>query len=335
MGNMINAFIHEKVKKERYNLMAHKISNDGFNLFLIINEVLIKIKQTPLEKSKCSKCFNPRFHLIKFACCNKFICEYCLDDFQIAKLNCESCKNRWKIKPLWIANISPQNKSIGRYVPCPGVRAKYINKIANSTLQYIISTYIENFENIFWAPFYFWFVNSTISNLNFRLTPDPNLPTHLQKKRNKSLFKVRGTMWWKGGNILWGLFEAKIFNLIANYFLLQYVNNFIQNFGNTFWIPFNFCFVGEIVEQMNFDMIPNTNLSTKVQENIDKSFKGIFKMIITWVSLLVGLFLGNYFCEDSLMVITFFISLATWYGCIACRRMTHFSVNHVIQYDFL
>lgn len=86
---------------------------------------------------------------------------------------------------------------------------------------------------------------------------------------------------------------------------------------------------------MTSGVSPNYNLPIDLQEKIDKFFNGFLKMTITWVNILVGLFLENFFCKDSLMVITIFASLAIWYGHLGLKRKTHFYVEKIIQYDFL
>jgi hypothetical protein len=137
-------------------------------------------------------------------------------------------------------------------------------------------------------------------------------------------------------NIFASLILTKYFQTFVIYTIqLFFAPHHIENFWNIFWIPLNFLLVSIIVETMNSGVGPNPNLPTNLQEKIDKIFNELLKMTITWVNILVGLFLGENFCEDILEVITLLISLTTWYGYLKLKTKTHFYAETIRQYDFL
>jgi len=162
--NVVKHLLYDQLKKQKQRLIAHKHDRIGFNLFIIMNTILEKMKQKPLEKSKCSKCSNARFHLIKLLCCQIFICNACFDDFKIKTLNCEICQKTRKIKIFLVNNILLRNIPFGRWILDPGIGVKCLNIFANCTLQYLVSPYIINFRNLFWAPFNFFYVKVIMDN---------------------------------------------------------------------------------------------------------------------------------------------------------------------------
>jgi len=134
--NFINELVNDKINKRKLILLKRKAANKSFDLFLLVNEILTKMNQMPLEKNKCLKCSNPRFNLIKCICGKRFICISCFDKFcSSEKTNCEICQNIREIEVSWLGNKRPQNKYFGKCIPRPGVGARIFNLITNGTLQ--------------------------------------------------------------------------------------------------------------------------------------------------------------------------------------------------------
>jgi len=142
--NFINNLVQDKINEEKLILQKRKAANQSFDLFLIVNEILTKLKQIPLKKSKCSKCCNPSFHLIKLGCAKKFMCNLCFDEFHIGKTNCEICKTRCEMKVFWFGNIRPQKKPFGNWIPRPGYGTKTVNLVTHGMLAFLILSLSES-----------------------------------------------------------------------------------------------------------------------------------------------------------------------------------------------
>jgi len=181
----INDVVSEKMNKEKSILHKRKIANQSFDLFVLTNEILTKMKQNLLEKSKCSKCSNPRFHLIKLICSKKFICNPCFDQFHIGKLNCELCKTRCN-------NIRPQNKHFRNWIIRPGYGAMIFNAFANVILQFLMLLPYMNTnycKNMFSLTVNFVAVSKILENTSFMTYYDDlnlyqNIPKNLYENIN-------------------------------------------------------------------------------------------------------------------------------------------------------
>jgi hypothetical protein len=188
--NFINVLVNEQIKTKQLILQKRKAAYQSFDLFLIANKVLIKIKQMPLKKSKCSKCSNPRFHLIKLNCCSKFMCNPCLVEFHIGKTNCEICKTRCETNTTWFRNIRPQNKHFENWIPRLGNGAITFNIFANSVLQYwmlLSSMNTKYFTNMLWVVVHFVGVSLTVERTSFMVydfNSNQNIPKHLHENFN-------------------------------------------------------------------------------------------------------------------------------------------------------
>jgi len=138
-----------------------------------------------------------------------------------------------------------------------------------------------------------------------------------------------------GLNIFSALIQIVSLNKFANFALQHIFCLEFDNFWNITWIPFNFLFVGIVVDKIKVNLSTNPNHPHEFQQKINTFFTGFIKMIITWVNIFLGLFLGQYFCEDSLMVITFIAALSVWYWYLKVRKKVHFIVENLIRYEFL
>jgi len=91
----INGLVEKIFDKESLLMKKRKNQNQGFDLFVIANRILILLKQNRIPRRICKICSRPAFHFIKVPCCKTFICTSCIISGVLNKnvLRCKSCEN--------------------------------------------------------------------------------------------------------------------------------------------------------------------------------------------------------------------------------------------------
>merc|ERR1711925_40705 len=97
--------------------------------------------------------------------------------------------------------------------------------------------------------------------------------------------------------------------------------------GNILWIGFNFYVVKNLILKnkyftYNDDVNPNIQIyiTTDLHEKIDIILKGFVTMIVTWINIIIGLYLGNHWHEDGLVNIAFFTTPIIWIMHLKIRK---------------
>jgi len=299
-------------------LEKRKAHKQGCDLFTITNEILKTLNKKSLEKRKCSNCARPRFHLIKFICCKQFFCLTCFtfNRFEMRNFTCTFCQKSF---------INNSNE--------------FIETLKNFTLVIWQAMYVVNEEK-----------ENGLSNTireALRMQDDSealNIDRVIQYANPNVNINWINTI--RNDKFDYGLCEkwislpgkyAQFFNIFANCTIQNLICRSL-NVPDVFWIGFNFLSVSLILKHMKYDTVNSnlhTDIVTKLYENIDIILKGFMTMIVTWANIVVGLYFGNNWHKEGLLIMSCFTIPIVWVIHLEIRKKIHSHMKSEIKYQFL
>jgi hypothetical protein len=300
----LNKLVNEKIKKQLKILKKRKRHNQGYDLFTIANTLLKSLNKKTLEKRKCSNCKRPRFHLIKFICCDNFFCLTCftINRYEMKNFNCTFCTKAFiRNTDDFIETLISLTLTVWRTM-C------VVDEEKENGLENAIIEALEMQDNS--KPL-------NINGIMKYANPEVNI-NWIDGIPNEKLYFEQ---WIPRSKTC-----AQLFNIFA-ICIPQYLLFGSLDKMNILWIGFNFYVVKNLILKnkyftYNDDVNPNIQIyiTTDLHEKIDIILKGFVTMIVTWINIIIGLYLGNHWHEGGLVNIAFFTTPIIWVMHLKIRK---------------